>query len=177
MKFIPILLLVLVIIISGCIQTGTPADDKKDENSADGVNQTDPATRGIDENSESDVNNTDENLETIRLNLTIDQWESEGYPETVHRITDQLLEVREGENFGPTRYNGAPAFEEVEPFTLLEIGEGSIKVGFHESIVVLGENIGDESKENPTTFSSEKCFRTRTYDGGTDFCINLLGIA
>ena len=172
MKFIPVLLLVSIVIISGCVQTGPPADDKIDENSTNGVNQTESATKGIDENSESDVD-IDENLETIRLNLTIDQWESEGNPETVHNVTNQLFEVTEGESFGPTRYNGAPAFEGVEPFTLLEIGEGSIKVGFHESIVVLGESIGDASKENPTTFSNEKCFRTRTYDSGTDFCINL----
>ena len=108
------------------------------------------------------------------MNFTIDKWESDVPPEEVHKITNQLLEVREGESFGPIKYNGAPAFEEVKPFTLLEANENSIKVGFHESIVVLGENIGDNSKENPATFSDEKCFRTRTYDAGTDFCIKLM---
>lgn len=112
---------------------------------------------------------------TVKLNLTIDKWESFLPPEKAHKIESFVIVVKEGEKFGPT---GFIASTKNKPFKLLEIiDENSIKIQFDESLVVAGEPISQQSKQNPKIVSNdETCFRTRSYDSGTDLCLRILNL-
>ena len=108
--------------------------------------------------------NTNENysaqLRIIRIGWSSKEWQN---PE---RDTT-YIEVNRGENFGA---RNAPHY-----FTLLNIiDRDSIQIKFTDDLVVVGEPVSMPSKKNPIVIKSgeKTCFRTRLYDGGTDYCID-----
>ena len=105
---------------------------------------------------------------TVKLNLTMDEWVKEN-----HKITSFIIEAKEGEEFGPINFT---ASSKNKPFKLLKIiDENNIKVQFDDSLVVVGEPITEPSKQNPKIVSvKETCFRTRSYDSGTDLCLKII---
>ena len=53
--------------------------------------------------------------ETVKVNLTIDEWTSWISPEEAHKIKSSILAVKEGEEFGSTDFVTAP---QNKPFKL-----------------------------------------------------------
>lgn len=110
---------------------------------------------------------------TVKLVLTIDEWSSGFFPpEETPEIKSLIMDVREGEEFGPANFTAAP---NNKPFKLLKIiDEDHIRIRFDESLVVVGEPVSDPSQQNPIIVSIEKiCFRTRSSDCGTDICLKI----
>jgi hypothetical protein len=80
------------------------------------------------------------------------------------------LVVGEGEEFGS---KDSPYY-----FRLAEIIDSNIiKIGFTDNLVLVGEPVNYPSLRNPVIISDGKqCFRTRLFDAGTDFCIEVLRV-
>lgn len=110
---------------------------------------------------------------TVKLNLKINEWSSKVGAKPEHKIKNSIVEIKEGKDFGPNDFIAAP---ESKPFKLLEIvDENNVKMQFDNSLVVVGEPIGYPSKQNPIIISLEEtCFRTRSYDAGTDICLKII---
>lgn len=83
-----------------------------------------------------------------------------------------VVEVKEGEGFGL-----GDGYLNSKAFTLLKINEdGSALIRFDSGLIVLGEDIDKDSEQNPIMIGyEEKCFTTRTFDGGRNFCIRVAG--
>ncbi|MDD1682584.1 MAG: hypothetical protein LUO98_02000 [Methanoregula sp.] len=111
---------------------------------------------------------------TVRLALTIDEWGSWFPPQEAHEIKSLILDVKEGEEFGPADY--FTAYQKTKPFKVLKIiDEDHIKIQFDEFLVVVGEPVSNPSRQNPIIISLEEtCFRTRTSDSGADFCLKIV---
>jgi hypothetical protein len=101
---------------------------------------------------------------SVQLRIISIGWPSK---EWQNPLTDTTyIEVNMGENFGA---RNAPHY-----FKLLDIiDQNTLLVQFSDELVVVGEPIAAPSKRNPITIASDEeiCFRTRLYDGGTDYCI------
>ncbi|MBN2612370.1 MAG: hypothetical protein JXB00_12495 [Bacteroidales bacterium] len=104
--------------------------------------------------------------ESVRLRIISISWSSKEWQDRI--VDTTYIEVMEGENFGG---KNSPHY-----FRLLEVtGNQTIKISFSDDIVVAGEAIAYPSKQNPIVITGEiTCFRTRLYDAGTDFCINVM---
>lgn len=106
-------------------------------------------------------------LQTVKLRIISIDWSGKkwdcGLPDTT------LVEIQAGQNFGS---KDDPLY-----FKLIEIiDEKTIKLEFKDDLVVAGEPVAYPSKQNPIIISgTTNCFRTRMYDGGTDYCIDILG--
>lgn len=106
-------------------------------------------------------------LQTVRLRIISINWSGKtwdcGLPDTT------LIEIQTGQNFGS---KDDPLY-----FKLIEIiDKKTIKLEFKDDLVVAGEPVAYPSKQNPIIISGNtNCFRTRMYDGGTDYCIDILG--
>lgn len=119
---------------------------------------------------------TDLSQKTIKLNLKTDAWSSNKMPtESAHNITYSDLSAKENQFFGPQNTMSGPSKGQ-EYFKLLKIvNDNEILVQFDDQLVIVGEPINESSKQNPATVTTnETCFRTRTYDGGADYCLKII---
>ena len=101
---------------------------------------------------------------SVQLSIISISWSGKEWKNPVSDTT--YIEVNLGENFGA---GNAPHY-----FKLVDIPDSNtIRVEFTDDLVVAGEPIAVPSKKNPVNILSGEstCFRTRLYDGGTDYCI------
>ena len=111
----------------------------------------------------------------VKLNLTITEWTWGPPGEASQTNSSYIIEVKEGEKFGPGRYYvGACWDNSTEPFMLLEIiDENNISVQY-EGLVLEGESIGEPSQQNLIYVSAqETCFITPTVDSGSKICLKI----
>jgi hypothetical protein len=106
--------------------------------------------------------------QSVKLRIISITWSGKAWD---HSITDTtFLEINIGEEFGS---KNAPPF-----FKLIDIiDDQSVKIQFTNDLVVVGEPVAYTSKQNPIIITgSTNCFRTRLFDAGTDYCIDILEI-
>jgi hypothetical protein len=106
--------------------------------------------------------------QSVRLRIISIAWSGKAWD---HSITDTtILEIIIGEEFGSK--NAPPYFKLIDI-----IDEQSVKIQFTDDLVVVGEPVAYTSKQNPIIITgSTNCFRTRLFDTGTDYCIDILEI-
>src|SRR3989338_6768 len=166
-KAILAIIAVMSILLFGCTKIIEPGDNIDSQtNGAESDEQGIASQTG---NNPSNTIPTDVGIKTVRLNLSIEKfggfnWVRENSEKDVTYV---LIDVREGEEFGPTDCIGCKTM----PFNLVEIIDNAAKVKFSNNFVVSGEPISKESMQNPIVISKAGvCFTSRTTDSGTEIC-------
>ena len=109
---------------------------------------------------------------SITVRVDVEDWSFEG-PSSGYSYS---VEVEKGDEFGPE----ASAYTWEEGEFLFEvkkiIDEESVKVAFNEEVVVVyGDDVAFPEIKGPVivTLEDEVCFKTRTMDSGSDFCLRV----
>jgi len=106
------------------------------------------------------ITKTESSEFTVKVNIK--NWASKPFAEPSVQSSTQEIPIKNGQMF-------------LDLFKVTGVMNDSVLIEFNETLVVVGEPIGKKSEKNPIwiTLGDEACFRTRSYDGGTDYCLTL----
>jgi hypothetical protein len=117
--------------------------------------------------------------DTIDLEVTVEGWSFEysgpDYENYEPEIDTYNFTVSKGDEFEPPYMLGGWSDDKL--FTVKKIiDETSVKLSFlPDDIVVKGEEITQESAQNPIVIGAEPtCFVTRAMDSGDDICVRVI---
>lgn len=108
---------------------------------------------------------------SINIRVEVEDWSFEG-PSSGYSYS---VVVENGDVFGPeasmyTWEEGTFLFE-----TVRILGEGRVKISFDDEVLMLEDaEWTDPPSKNPVIITDEElCFKTRTMDSGSDFCLRV----
>ncbi len=117
--------------------------------------------------------------DSINLEITVESWSFEysgpNYEDYIPEIDIYTFTVSKGEEFEAPYMLGG--WDDEKLFTVKKIiDETSVKLAFQpDNIVVQGEDITEESAQNPIIITTEPtCFVTRAMDSGDDICVRVI---